>query len=121
MTEKTEPRKFSLKLEEESICIVDRDGKEKAYTMYGLSGKERARYLNAVNEHVQVIDGKITVDDFEGLEENLLCKCLRDERKELVTFEVLQDYPSTTLSDLFELANKLSGLDRCAKAAAKKD
>ena len=121
MAEKTETRKYSKKLEEKSICIVEVDGTEKAYTMQGLTGKQRALYLNDINEHVQIIDEKVTVDSFEGLEESLLCKCLRDEKGQLVTFEALQEYPSITLSALFDDAQKLSGMDKGAKAAAKKD
>ena len=122
MSEKAEPRKYSLKLKEISICIVDKNDVEKSYTMVGLSGKQRAKYLNRINEHVTIgEDGTTTVDDFEGLQEGLLSECLKDEHGKLVALDVLLEYPSDVLSDLFDEAQKVSGLDKGAKATAKKD
>jgi len=122
MSEKTEPRKFALKLKEISICIIDKDGVEKAYTMCELSGKQRATYLNEMNERISISpDGKAEVKDFEGIQESLLTRCLKDENGTLIKLEVLSEYPSSTLSDLFDDAQTLSCLDIKARKEAKKD
>lgn len=122
MAEKTEPRKFALKVKEIPIFIIDVDGIEKNYTMCELTGKQRALYLNEMNERINVSpDGKAEVKDFEGIQESLLTRCLKDENGELIKLVVLNEYPASTLSDLFDDAQILSGLDIKARKKAKKD
>lgn len=122
MSEETKTRKYSLKLSEIPITIIDKSGQEKDYTMHELSGKRRAQYLNEMNERISISpDGKTEVKDFEGIQENLLTRCLKDEAGNFITVEVLGEYPSSTLSDLFDDAQTLSGLDIKARQKAKND
>ena len=122
MADKTETRKYSLKLKEMPITILDANGQQKDYTMHELSGKQRAQYLNEMNKRISISpDGKAEVKDFEGIQESLLSRCLKDEAGNFVTVEVLGEYPSSTLSDLFDDAQTLSGLDIKARQKAKND
>jgi len=122
MADKTETRKYSLKLKEMPITILDANGQQKDYTMHELSGKQRAQYLNEMNERISISpDGKTEIKDFEGIQESLLSKCLKDENGKLIELAVLSEYPASTLSDLFDDAQTLSGLDIKARQKAKND
>lgn len=58
--------------------------------------------------------------DYEGLQSGLLALCLYKDG-ELVAEKVLQGWPASVLSDLFDAAQELSGLDKGAETKAKND
>lgn len=110
--------KFSLRLKEMSVSIDD-----KPHVLRELSGKQRDAYLNEIGPRMKFnVEGKTEgLTNYDGLQSGLLALCLYDEGGVLVKEKVLQEWPASVLSDLFDAAQKLSGLDKGAEKKAKND
>ena len=121
MTEKEKPQKFSLKLKEIPVTIVDVSDVEKPYILCELSGKHRDAFFNATRDRFDFTGEKAEIKDFEGIQAELLSKCSKDEKGTLVTVEAIQEYPSSVLSELFNMASDLSALNVKGVEEAKKD
>ena len=115
--------KFSLVLKEVSVCVSDAEGVEQTYTLRELTGKQRDTYLNKMGDRMKFNEAGKTegLSNYEGLQSGLLSLSLRDGNGELVKEVVLQGWPASVLSDLFDVAQELSGLDKGAEAKAKNE
>jgi len=106
-----EKLKFTLKLKEVPVDIVDIDGQEKVYILQELTGAQRDIFLNEMGERLKYTGGKAQgLTNYEGLQAGLVSLCLFDDKKEPVKKEVIQSYPASVLSSLFDAAQELSGL-----------
>lgn len=110
--------KFSLTLKEVTVSLDD-----ESYVLRELSGKQRDMYLNEIGPRMKFnAEGKTEgLTNYEGLQSGLLALCLYDKDGELVAEKVLQGWPASVLSDLFDAAQELSGLDKGAETKAKND
>lgn len=115
--------KFQLKLKEESVEITDVKDETKIYVIRELSGAQRDSFLNDMGGRMKfTAAGKMQgLSDYTDLQTGFLALCLYDEVGELVALEILREYPASVLSDLFEIAQKLSGLDKGAESGAKNE
>ena len=103
--------KFELKLKQQDVEL----SKEK-YTIFELTGRQRDEYLNNVSQRVKYVNGVATgMSNLTGLQSSLLAMCLKDEDGKLVKESVIQDFPGSVQSQLFTIAQKLSGLDQAEK------
>jgi len=104
-----------LKLNRKEIPVVleDENGQEKKYTLKELSGAERNKYLNKMTNRVKTDrSGKaMGIKSFDGFQADLLKLCLFDDEENPVTEEMIEDLPASTQQEIFECAQKLSGLD----------
>jgi len=98
---------FKTALREHVITIDN-----KRYSLRELDGLQKGKYMNKMGTKVDLgPDGAIqSFKDYSGLETILLEECLYDENDKLVSTEVMQRWPSSLLTDLFRLAQELSGL-----------
>lgn len=115
--------KFSLVLKEVPVSVTDAEGVEQTYILRELMGSQRDTYLNEMGGRMKFnAEGKTEgLSNYEGLQSGLLSLSLRDENDELVKKSVLQEWPASVLSSLFDVAQELSGLDKGAEAKAKND
>lgn len=115
--------KFSLVLKEVPVSVSDVEGVEKNFVLRELTGKQRDTYLNEMGGRMKFNKAGKTegLSNYEGLQSGLLSLSLHDENDELVKKNVLQAWPASVLSDLFDVAQELSGLDKGAEEAAKND
>lgn len=107
-----EELKFQLNLQEVPVNITDKEGNEKVYTLRELTSQQRAKYLNGLGSRVKYTKSGNTkgLNNHEGLQESLLAMCLYDEDKQIVTKDVLKQWPAGMLSKLFDAAQDLSGM-----------
>ena len=114
---------FSLKLKKEEVQIEDLDGIEQTYTINELPGKQRDEFLNGIGNRMKFNSAGKTagLKNYDGLQSGLLALCLKDKNNESVPVKDLQDWPSSVLSGLFEIASKLSGLDKGADEEPKNE
>jgi len=106
-----EELKFSLKLKEIPVNITDVDGQEKSYTLRELTGAQRDTFLDEMGSRLKYAGGKIQgLTNYKGLQASLVSLCLHDDKGNSIKKEIIQSYPASVLSDLFDAAQDLSGL-----------
>ena len=99
---------FELKLKEVEVQL---DGQK--YIMRELTGKQRDQYLDLIAKRVQYVNGnQAGMKSLSGLQSSLLAMCLIDSSGNLVKESVITEYPGSVQSQLFKLAQQLSGLDK---------
>jgi len=89
----------------------------KPYKLRELDGRQKGKYLNKMGGRI-VLNNKGEVSsfkDYAGLESTLLELCLYDSSNELVPASVMDGWPSTILTTLFDAAQTLSGLNEEAR------
>ena len=89
---------------------VEIDGK--SHILRELDGHQKGKYLNAMGGRITLNSkGEVaSFKDYSGLESVLLSKCLYGEDGVLVATTVMDGWPSTMLSKLYNTAQELSGL-----------
>lgn len=99
---------FVTTLKEIPVKIDDKD-----YILRELDGKQKGKYLNKMGSRI-VLNEKGQVSsfkDYTGLESSLLSECIYDSDGKLVPASVMDTWPSTVLTKLFDVAQELSGLN----------
>ena len=114
---------FSLELNKEEFQMKDVAGELHNYSVNEMTGLERDAYLTAFNSKMRMSpDGRSTMTDFKNIQALLLSKTIRDEdTNKLVEIKVIETWPARTQKALFDIAQKLSGLDAKAEETAKND
>ena len=103
---------FETTLKEVPVTV---DGK--SYILRELDGRQKGKYLNKMGSRI-VLNNKGEVSsfkDYAGLESTLLELCFYDEENKLVPSAVMDTWPSTILTTLFDEAQILSGLNEEAR------
>ncbi len=109
-------KSFTTKLKTEQIQVDD-----KPFTIRELTGRQRDIYLDGMRDKMSfTAEGKLqTVKSFEGLQADLLCLCLYDENGNAVSKEIINNYPATVQTEMFEMAQEVSKLTLKAATEAK--
>lgn len=104
------------------VEVEDNTGQVQNWTMVGLMGDERDAYLNARKDIVQYdpSTGAAKILDYNGCQSELLIRCLKDAKGDPVKRDAIDRLPAESLDDLFHWAEVISGLNRKARADAKK-
>lgn len=115
--------KFELKLQEVPVDITTVEGEAKTYILKELTSDQRGIFLNKMGKKVKFgIKGAVQgLTDYKLLQEGLLTLCIKDENGESIKAEVLAQWPSHVISELFTAAQKLSGMDLDGEEEAKND
>jgi len=114
---------FNLSLKEMPVEIVDTTGAKKQYILKELSGQARDTFLTDMAKRCNFgPSGRVqNIKNFQGLQAGLLSLCLYDEQSVLIKKDVLQTFPSSVLSGLFEAAQTLSSLETGGSGTEKND
>jgi hypothetical protein len=115
---------FKTTLKERQVTI---DGK--LYTIKELNGEGLSKTRGALENAEITVNPNGTSSfknmNLEGQEIDLLCLCLFDEEGVPVPRKIIATWPCTVISDLHDIAQELSGLNKEArekvKAEAKND
>lgn len=119
------PKRYKLVRKTQPVEIEFEDGQVRSYVLKELDGIQRDQYIANTQKRMKIRDGKfVGWKDFEGLQAELISRSLFDEEGKVVPKQMIQKWPSGTISGLFTDAQKLSGLDQdqiAAKAKTKND
>lgn len=108
-----ETLKFSLDLAEVPVELDSKSGESRAYVLREMTGKQRDLYLQSLRKKATVgKDGQVTLNNFDGLQSNLLTRCLFNSDGENVSEDEIQEFPSKVQTILFEKCQELNGLNQ---------
>lgn len=105
-----EPLVFTLERKTQPVEI---DGEQ--YVLRELNGQERDKYLNGLGARLVTVGDNQSIKNFDGLQASLLNlslkKCAGDELQPVLV-STIQNWPASVQKALFDVAQKLSGLDK---------
>lgn len=95
--------------------VIDKEN----YTLRELDGQQKGKYLNQMGSRIELgADGKVSgFKDYAGLESTLLSLCLYNAEGVPVSKNVIDSWPSSMLTRLFDAAQELSGLNETGRKA----
>jgi hypothetical protein len=103
---------FTLVLKSTPVEMEIKAGEKVQYALKELSGSDRDAFLKFTTSKItQNEKGEDIVKDPTGIQSCLLARALYDQDGKSVTQEVIESYPATILSTLFDVAKELSGLE----------
>ena len=92
---------------------LDLNGNIVAYELREMSGAQRDSYLDSLKDRVRMdATGKPTVTKFEGMQADLISRCLylvKDNT--VVDLKTVQGWPANVVTALYQEAQKLNGLN----------
>ena len=111
---------FSLKLKSRPVVLIEVDDTKSNCTLCEFDGEGRDAWFDFVQSRMNVSgttgkseDVKVEIKegrDMKGFQAKLLSLCLHNPDGNLFTEDVIQKFPSTVLSGLFDAAQKINGL-----------
>jgi hypothetical protein len=104
--------KFSVKTKSVPVTLEDENGNEVVYQVHQLTGAT-ADALRAAQAAKLVLDsdGNVKeIKDFTGQYTELLARCLKDPKGNLVSKEELNSWPDGALEGLHDIAADLNGM-----------
>jgi len=101
--------KLDLRPKKELVVLQSEKG-EQEYYISEMTAEERDDYLQALSSRVKVDEeGRPQgLKDFRGIQAELLSRCLRTKKGELVKKEEIQSWPSSVVTSLYEIAQKIN-------------
>jgi hypothetical protein len=104
-----EKLQFTLELKEQKVELSGTP-----YAIRELNGRDRDAYLDLVGNRVKYVNGVQTgMTSYAGLQSGLLAKCLVNlDTNTAVPESTIASFPSSVLTELFKIAQKLNGLDK---------
>ena len=110
----SESIKLSLKLEEQSVVLINVAGQEETFILREMSGDDLEGYLESNRDRLDVEmgeNGKVRVKaikSYKGMYSSLLAICLYHSGGEKVTAQEIGKFPYKVQKALFERAQKLN-------------
>ena len=117
-----EEMKLSLKRKEFKV-VLESEGVETPYLLREMNGKERDSHLTSIADRMKY-DAKGNVKglkSFDGLHAALLTRTLFTEDGKPVSVDVIQDFPASVVSKLFDKSQEINALDDDSAKEAKND
>jgi hypothetical protein len=94
------------------IHLKFEDGTELKGTLREMMGTKKDDWLNFCQKRIKVVDGKASgMNDFKGMEAELISQCFYDEDGKLVPKAKIEPWPATVKSKIFKACQKLNALD----------
>lgn len=113
-----EPVRLSLFRNTKRLTIVSPDGEQEwECEMRALTGRERNYYLTSVQDRMKLGPDRkpIGFKSYDGMHSSLLVMCLFkivDGKRVPFTVEEIEEWPAEPQEQLFEMAQRLSGLNK---------
>ena len=106
---------ITLDLDTDSIPVsLTHNGEKKDYELREMISSVRDKYLNTIKSRM-LFNPKTGnpqgVKNFEGMQADLLARCLYDSDGNAVPLNTIQEWPASKVTTLFEAAQKLNGLN----------
>jgi hypothetical protein len=106
-----EPLRFSLRRKTRKVTLLDEHDVEKDYILRELDGAERDRWLTIMGKKMKMgTSGPTGVQDFTGIQAELLGLSIVDEEGKKVNVPTIQSWPSSVQTALFKIVQEMSGL-----------
>jgi len=103
--------KFNLVASTIPVLLENGNGQPSEYELREMTASVRDKYLDGVKERVQVgVDGKPSVKKFDGMQADLVSRCLFQKDGTAVPTKTIQEWPSSVVSSLFSEAQKINQL-----------
>lgn len=117
-----EPLVFTLVKKEKPFDLTVEDGSVHKYKLVELDGAQRDQWLTAQAQKVKYSEKGTPagVSSLMGIQASLLSLAVRDGANARVPEAKIQLWPASVLNRLFELAQKMNGLDKAGMDEAKK-
>ena len=113
---------FSVKLESETVSIENSAGVSEEYKISELTGDNLEVYFNTQRDKMDIkADGTVSMKDYKGIYTSLLVLTVTGPDEKPVSLTLLKSWPSRVQKALFEIAQRLNGLNVEAKEEAKND
>jgi len=113
---------FSVRLNNETVSIENMSGISEEYVIHEMTGDTLETYFNTQRDKMSVsTDGIVTMKDYKGIYTSLLVLTMTGPDSKAVPITLLKTWPSRVQKELFEIAQKLNGLNVEAKEEAKND
>jgi hypothetical protein len=106
-----------LQRKQKNVTIEDENGVVRPYVVREMMGNIRDQWLNTMAERMKLDKSgtPVGVKEFKGLQTSLICRCLYDQNGKLIPETTIANWPASAQKALFEMCQKLSGLDDSAK------
>ena len=103
---------FDLTVQSFPVVLKNGDGEAKAYELREMTSKARDQFLDTLTARTRLDSaGKpVGLNKFEGLQSDLLCRCMYHENK-LVTSAEIQNWPASVVSLLYKKAQEINHLN----------
>ena len=113
---------FSVKLESESVSIENLEDVSEEYKISEMTGDNLEAYFNSQRDKMDIkSDGTVSMKDYKGIYTSLLILTMVGPDDKPVSLTTLKSWPSRVQKALFEIAQRLNGLNVEAKEEAKND
>lgn len=95
------------------VKVTDESGMVHRMTLKEMTGANRDKLLNSQAKRAKMApDGKSgQVVDFDGIQVDLIARCLYDEKDKLVEAKDIAQYPATVQSALYKACCTLNAMD----------
>lgn len=121
--DKKDPDVLTLRLVRASVVvnIEDESGEVQPYTLREMTGSEKGKWQTSMAGRMRWDDkGKPSgIRDWTGFEGSLICRCMFDADGKKVAEDKIKEWPTTVQKKLFEMCQKLNGLDEESEEKAK--
>lgn len=106
-------RKIAVSRKEEEVDLVGADGGEVTVVIKELDGPQRNQYMEMTARRVDRSSGpdNPVVSDFDDFGIDLLAMCMYKDGH-LVKADEIKAFSSSALTELFDIATELSGLNK---------
>lgn len=105
--------RISLSRKKQPIELETEDGSVVTFEIREMDGLSGAEYKNKLKSKIKVTaDGQSEISSFTGLYSDLLSRCLFDAVGNPVPAETIEKWPESALSQLFEVAQEVNGLNK---------
>lgn len=103
---------FNLKRNDTPIAIESDQGTQNL-RLIEMTAAVRDQYLDTVAARMHIVNGQPAgIKKFDGMQSDLLSRCLVKEDGKPVTPTEIQNWPASVVGALFEAAQKVNGLNK---------
>lgn len=104
---------FNLKKNDTPVTIEGEQGVTQNLRLVEMSAALRDQYLDTVAARMHIVNGQPAgIKKFDGMQADLLSRCLLKEDGKPVTPSEIQGWPSSVVASLFDEAQKINSLNK---------
>lgn len=112
---------IELEFKEEAVTIKDKSGNTTEFKIREMSGALRDKWMNTMGSRLKSdANGKpIGMRDFTGIQSSLIALCLFDSAGNSIPENTIAAWPASAQKALFEICQKINGMDEASAEAEK--
>lgn len=112
---------IDLGFKEEVVTLKDKSGNTTEFKIREMSGALRDKWMNTMGSRLKSdVNGKpVGMRDFTGIQSSLIALCLFDSAGNSVPETTIAAWPASAQKMLFEICQKINGMDEASAEAEK--